>query len=182
MSEHSETKRQGGANRALLIGSGVVIVALLCVVGYMGWMLTRPAPEPVEEDIMTRGVVVTEENVEEIVEEMDSQPPLARPDGYEVSMTTTWNFPDGASASSDAFVENVTDNSNDVYFDLLLADTEEVIYESPVIPVGARLTQFALSKDLDAGSYPCVIEYHLLDEQQRTLGTLRMTVTVNVNG
>jgi hypothetical protein len=185
MEGKSETNaaKRGGHRRGLLIGGIIAICALLCVVGYMGWLLTHPAavPVPEEEDILSRSRLVTEDNVEEVVRAMEA-PPTERPGAYEVTMTTDWNFPDGASISPDAFVENAVSNTNDVYFDLLLEDTEEVIYESPIIPLGAKLTEIQLSKPLDAGTYPCVIEYHLVNSRQQTLGTLRMGLTIHVNG
>ena len=95
-------------------------------------------------------------------------------------MNLTWHFPDGSSPSTDVYVENVERNTNDVYFDLLLWETDEVIYESPIIPLGQRLTSLTLDRPLEAGMYPCVVEYHVVDENQNTLGTLRMSVTVVV--
>lgn len=185
MADNTDTKvsASGKDNRKLLIGGGALIVVLLCVVGYMGWRLAQPVEQPPnpENDISQRSVLVNEDNVEEIVREMQNAP-TERPGSYEVSMTMDWNFPDGTSVSPDAFVENVTNNTNDVYFDLLLDDTNEVIYESPIIPRGAHLTEFALDKDLDPGTYPAVVEYHLVDAEQRTLGTLSMLVTIHVNG
>ena len=95
-------------------------------------------------------------------------------------MTLDWVCPDGASASSNALVRNEANNTNDVYFDLLLRDSQETIYESPVIPLGSYLDNIKLDKDLDAGTYRCVIVYHLLDENQNTVSTLNMGLTITV--
>jgi hypothetical protein len=102
------------------------------------------------------------------------------PPNYEVTMNSTWHFNDGAEASEDAYVENSAANSNDVYFDLELQDTGEVIYESPVIPIGSHLDKIKLDKDLDAGTYTCVMTYHLVDSGQNTVGTVKLEVTVIV--
>jgi hypothetical protein len=94
-------------------------------------------------------------------------------------MNNEWHFPDGKSASTDAYVENITENRDDVYFDLFLAGNEDhAIYESPVIPRGGVLESFALDTPLEAGSYDCIMIYHMVDENQNTLSTLRVTVTV----
>ena len=82
--------------------------------------------------------------------------------------------------SYDAVVENVEKNTNDVYFDVELSDTEETIYESPVIPRGSHLEALTLDKELEAGTYDCVLTYHLIDEDQNTVSTLRMGLTVMV--
>ena len=68
---------------------------------------------------------------------------------------------------------------NDVYFDVVLAEDEEhVIYSSPVIPRGGRLEEIALDEVLEAGTYDCVMIYHLIDEEQNTISTLRVAVKV----
>jgi len=76
----------------------------------------------------------------------------------------------------------VANNDSNVYFDVLLAEDESVIlYQSPILPPGTHINNIALSQDLDAGTYPCVIVYHLVDEQQVTYSTLRMGMEIVVN-
>lgn len=105
------------------------------------------------------------------------------PGYYTVMMNYDWHFATGDSVSSDAYVENMVGNTNAVYFDLFLAsDEENAIYKSPVIPVGSGLQDIALDTALDAGTYDCVAVYHLVDEEQNTISTLRITVTVIVEG
>ena len=120
-----------------------------------------------------------EENAEEVLDEMMREEPVA-PGFYEAKMTTTWNFPDGTSPSTNAYVENVPDNTNDVYFDLSLRSTGDIIYQSPVIPLGSHLSDITLNQDLDAGTYPCVVTYYLVDAEQRVVDSLRMGVQVIV--
>jgi hypothetical protein len=68
-----------------------------------------------------------------------------------------------------------------VYFDLVLAEDEsKVLYKSPVITRGAVLENFALDTTLEAGTYNCVVIYHMVDADQNTLGTLRIAVTAIV--
>jgi hypothetical protein len=94
-----------------------------------------------------------------------------------------WHFATGDAVSEDAYVGNRTENTNDVYFDLFLAsDESNPILESPVIPRGGAFENFALDAKLDAGTYDCVMVYHLVDENQDTVSTLRVEVTVIVEG
>lgn len=96
-------------------------------------------------------------------------------------MTNTWHFETGDGVSRDAYVQNLPENTNDVYFDLFLAGQEtESIYQSPVIPRGSELTEIALDKPLEAGTYDCVLIYHLVDEEQKTISTLRVAVVIVV--
>ena len=90
-------------------------------------------------------------------------------------------FSTGKEASYDAVVENVETNTNDVYFDIVLeSDETKVLYKSPVIPRGGRLEEIILDEPLEAGNYECVVIYHLIDENQNTLSTLRIGLTIIV--
>lgn len=137
-----------------------------------------------------RSVIVTEDNVQDVLkeavsEESEQQSNANIPEGfdgtYTAIMTYDWHFPDGTSTSADAYVKNSEKNVSDVYFDLFRSDNEEdILYKSPIIPVGAELKNFKLDQDLDPGVYDCVAEYHLVDENQVTFDTLRVAVVVTV--
>jgi hypothetical protein len=169
-----------GAGTVIVVIGCLVIVALVGVIIALVMNMNRRPQETEEPE--QRAVLVTEDNVEEAVEEMMREPEVYIPQYYSVSMNMTWNFPDGDSPSSNAYVENVASNETPVYFDVIRNDTGETIYQSPVIPLGGTLRNFLLDKDLDAGTYDCVCVYHLIDENQRTLTTLNMAMTVIVEG
>lgn len=170
---------QGNRNTALIV-SAAVIVVLVGVIAYMAGSRDAASVSGQKEEQIRRDVIVNEENVEEVIRELEA--PRVRPGNYEVKMNTTWHFPDGVSPSTDAYVENVTANTNDVFFDVELSDTDEVIYESPILPRGTHTNEIVLMRDLDPGEYPCRIIYHLVDDNQKTLSTLRMKITVVVDG
>jgi hypothetical protein len=167
------------ATTAIIIVGGLVIVALVGVIVALVMNLNRGETQPREASVEQRAVVVNEENADEILDEIFSEPAI-EPGYYEVNMNMVWTFPDGASPAKDAYVENVPSNSHDVYFDITLRGTDETIYESPVLPRGTSLRDVTLSKDLDAGQYDCVMTYHLVDEEQRTVSTLNMAMTIIV--
>ncbi len=130
-------------------------------------------------EAVTRDVLVNESNVEEIVSSLANQE--MTPVGYyEVTMNNVWNFEDGNSTSDNAYVENSTSNTNSVYFDVIRSDTDEVIYESPIMPVGTYNDKIKLKEFLEAGTYSCVCTYHLLDEENRPLSSVSVGVTVEV--
>lgn len=160
-------KKQG---KVLIIIFIVIIAVLIGVIAF----LLHKKEEP------KRNVVVTEENAEEVAAQM-AEEDYTEPGYYTVNMATEWHFSKGDAVSSDARVDNVTGNTNPVYFDLFVAgDEEEPIYSSPIIPVGSFLENIALEKPLEKGNYDCVIVYHLVDEEQETLSTLRVTVELIV--
>lgn len=179
--EKRENQVQGNRSRWLLVLCAIVIIVLLTAIVFLLLKNQNNTNISSEEAASSprRNVVVNEENAEAVAEEIINQT-KAVPGTYQVMMNSTWNFQDGASASDNAYVENSNANTNAVYFDLQLSDSEETIYESPVIPVGSYLDNIKLEKDLDAGTYNCVLIYHLVDDEQNTLSTLRMAVKVVV--
>lgn len=181
----AENGRDKRLTIAIIIGAATVVALLGVIVALLinrpgTTVIVREASSDNGQGRATLRGVVTRENAEEIAEDFLSEPAPA-PQYYEVTMNNVWHFPDGASPSTDAVVENSTENSTDVYFDVLMADDEtNVIYASPIIPLGERVEKFQLERNLDAGTYPCVCVYHLVDANQRTLSTLRVAVTVIV--
>jgi flagellar basal body-associated protein FliL len=181
-------KKQDKRFLAVLILGVIVIAALLGVIIVLLLGRGNPTTTEVVREVVVResaeperrAVVINEDNIEEAAKEILNNPPT--PLGYyEVSMNFTWNFPDGSSPSSDAYVENVPSNTSDVYFDVVLeADESVTLYASPILPPGTHNNEVKLTQDLDAGTYPCIIIYHLVDDQQRTTGTLRMNMDIIV--
>ena len=172
----SDTNSKGSNGLKIAIAVGVVvIVALLGVVIFL--LVGRGKEEPEK-----RNVVVTQENAEEVIKEMTESNAGTIPiTYYEVTMSTDWHFKDGSAVSDDAYVANSTSNSTDVYFDIFLSDDEDnAIYKSPIIPRGGELENISLDKVLEKGDYDCIFIYHLVDENQKTLSTLRVTLKISV--
>lgn len=171
---NQEGKKGGGKTLSIVI-LVCIIIAMAGVIIYL-LMSRKPAQEE------RRNVVITPDKVEEIIKEMDEIEFVA-PGYYTVTMNFEWRFAAGDAVSSNAYVENVLENTNAVYFDLFLAgDEENAIYKSPIIPVGSSLQDISLDTPLDAGTYDCVAVYHLVDDDQNTISTLRVTVTVIIEG
>lgn len=161
-----------GGKTAIFAGMLVIIVLLLVII--VLFLQKEKEEEP------KRNVVVTQDNVEEVVDDMLNQE-FVEPGYYSASMTNIWHFAKGDAVSEDAFVENKEENTNDIYFDVFLAENEETpILQSPVIPRGAELNSIALDTPLEAGTYDCVMVYHLIDEDQNTVSTLRVGITIIV--
>lgn len=170
--EAGDSKKNKKPSPAVII----CIILLIVVAGLVLVLINFLGREPEEEDISGRGTLATEDNVEDLIAEMEQNTDAA----YTVSMNIDWNFEDGTSPSSNAYVENDISNSRTVYFNLMLADTSEVIYSSPFIPLGSTLTDFALDKDLAAGDYPAIVEYHLVDDDHNEISTVSVTVTLHI--
>lgn len=163
-----------GGKIVFAICIAIIAILLFCVI----YLLSK-RDEPLKAEPVNRNVVVNEENIEEILAELDEK--KAVPVGYyETIMNSTWNFVRGDAPSSNAYVENAKANTNSVYFDITLEDTEETIYESPILPVGSHLENITLDSNLSQGTYDCIVTYHLLDEENMSVSTLKVTLTIVV--
>lgn len=159
----------------------VIVIVIIVLIGIIIYLLQSRNAEPQEEE--KRSVVITSENVESVLDEIEETQETVAPGYYTVTMNPTWHFASGSEASYDAVVENVEANTNDVFFDIVLeSDEEKVLYESPVIPRGESLKEIVLDEPLEAGTYDCVVIYHLIDDEQNTLSTLRVTLKIIVEG
>lgn len=181
MAEQQGTEKKGkgrGSKKPVLIAAVIAVVAVIAVlIGVIVYLVgSRDGKKEKERD-----VVITQDNIEEAVEDFLETEPVEDPGQYSMSMRFDWVFPDGSSPATNAYVANVDSNTTDVYFDIVLVENEdEVIYESPILPVGSELTDVTLDKDLDPGVYDCVVIYHLVDEAQNTLSTVRVTLGITV--
>lgn len=171
----NQSGKEGGKKT---VGIVILVLVILVLAGVIIYLLAFREPEKEGR----RNEVITPDNVEEVLKQMEEDE-FVEPGYYTVTMNYDWHFASGNAVSSDAYVENMVENTHAVYFDLFLAsDEEKAIYKSPVIPVGSRLQDIALDTPLEAGTYDCVAVYHLVDDDQNTISTLRVTVTVIVEG
>ncbi len=168
MSEKKDRKVKGGI--IVFAVCIVVIIGLLAIVIYL--LNTKKD----EDEPVRRNVVVNEENVDKVIEQLAEQ--RVEPGSYQVTMNTTWNFSSGDASSDNAYVKNAETNTNSVYFDVTRSDTNETIYESPIIPVGSWLDDIALDSELPDGTYDCIITYHLIDEDEKSISTVKLNLTI----
>lgn len=139
---------------AIMIGCIVVLVA---IIGVLMFMLTR------KEEPETEGYTITEENYQQIKEDMDAE---VKEGYFETYMNTDWSFPNGTSETTNAILGNSPNNTKPIRCEILLADTEEVVFSTGVIPVGSQVPPFKLDVDLDAGTYDAVCMVYLLNEAE----------------
>ncbi len=178
----NEQNQKRGRRESLVIVTGIlIIIALLCTIVFL--VANKKDNNTDVEETTRRNIVVNESNAESVAEQMAEEArEFVEPGYFTVNMNTSWHFSKGDAISDNARVDNLEENTNDVYFDVFLSENEdEAIYQSPVIPRGSFLEQIALDKPLDKGSYDCVMVYHLIDEEQETISTLRVAFTITVD-
>ncbi len=168
-SQQSSEKQNGRMAFLVIIVAVAVIVAAVAVIVVV--KSQKPASQDLnrdnllnnsetKEDPLGRGFVENN-NTDSIVSDMEDKVAEGM---FECKMTTKWTFPNGTSESPNAYVANVTSNRYTFYFDVYLEDTGEVVYSSPLVPVGSELRGVTLDKDLDAGEYSMEVRYTLVDE------------------
>ncbi len=188
-----ETRQSDGKskdNKKLLIVI-IIILAVLLVAGaiVLAFVLGKKSSEGtagnIADDSNNRQVVsstrliVDQESATNAFEEMRQEVE----DGmFECMMTFDWTFENGESESKDAYVANSVNNRKPLYFDVYLKDTDELIYSSPVLPVGTELTNIKLDTPLAAGKYKASCRYSLLkdEESQEILSSARFVVNITV--
>lgn len=154
-----------------------IFICITCVLVLLGGVFLYFSKQGEEK----RNVVINKDNVDDVIEQM-AEEDYVEPGYYTVSMDTDWHFSTGDAISDDARVDNLAENTNDVYFDVFLLDDEtEVIYKSPIIPRGGYLEKIALDNPLEKGTHDCVIVYHLVDEEQETISMLRVAFKITVD-
>lgn len=170
------------ANKILLIVGIVAVSIILVLIGIILMMMHARNTAETDTPAEKRPVVVLPENAEEVAEQILKQEDTGDvPLQYQVTMNSTWEFEDGQSESDNAYVANSKDNETAVYFDVIRNDTQETIYQSPVIPAGQDIRNIRLDQDLDEGEYECTLTYHLIDDEQNTLTTVSMWVLIQIN-
>jgi hypothetical protein len=172
--------RKGNGRKGLFVAVGIGGAVLLAAVAVLVVILVngqKPTTEIVPGENGTRGTVLTEAELDQVIAARGE--PV--PDGqYRVHMNTDWVFPSGSEPCEDAMVANHDTNTRTVYFDLTIAETGELVYSSPYIPVGNALEGFALDTPLPAGEYDAVVTYHLVDDANAEVTTLNVGVKLTV--
>lgn len=158
------------ANKKRKIINAVAFIILLVALAVCIYLLLRPKEDP------ERGFV-TRKNADKIMEDISEKVDEGM---FECKMTTTWTFEDGASVSPNAYVANVESNRYDICFDVYEEGTEELLYSSPILPVGTEIEGIKLDKELSAGEYDAVVMYTLVDEAEKEVSTAGFHITIYV--
>lgn len=177
-SQEKSTEEKKSKTGIVAIVAAIIIIALVGVIVFL--VLNKPIAEPEEKEVIQetndgRGVVVTPENINEVLSEDKT------PEGFfETCMTNDWTFNDGVSSKDDVYVKNADTNNYSIYFDLKLNDGDKLVYSSPYIPVGVELPQFTLTDIPEKGDYDATVVYHLVDENNKEVSDVSIAVTLHI--
>jgi hypothetical protein len=173
MSDNGNGNDQAGSSKRGLIIIIIFLVIIVVLVGIIAFLLgrnTSPSDNGSEasNEVSTREVVqasrviLDQESAANVMDEMRS----AVAEGmFECNMSMTWSFDDTTQPSKDAYVANSKNNTHPIYFDVILKDTGEKVYSSPILPVDSEITDIALDKSLAPGTYKATVMYTLLRDE-----------------
>ncbi len=187
-SAQNEARSEKKSNKAVIILIALLALLVVLLIVVIILLLGRGGKESVNENTpveqpraVTQDVrtVVDEESAQTVMEQMRKE---VEEGMFECQMSMTWNFVDGKSESNDAYVANSTNNTHPLYFDVYIKDTDELLYKSPVLPVGTDLKNIKLDRELPAGKYEATVMYTLLkdEESQEEISGAGFVITINV--
>lgn len=184
MSSFKEPKQGNRKNIVIIIVFAILVIALaVCII----LLVKRPDveqsdhPEP-ESTISPAAAALERGFVEESVTQdiMSEMADKVEEGMFECKMTTTWTFEDTDSVSPNAYVANVESNRYTLYFDVYQEGTEELLYSSPMLPVGTEFQEVKLEKDLPAGEYKAVVMYTMVDDNYEEVSSVGFSITISV--
>lgn len=99
---------------------------------------------------------------------------------FECKMTTFWTFDNADAESPNSYVANVESNRNTIYFDVYESKSNDLLYTSPMLPVGTEIRNIKLDKKLPAGDYDAVVMYTLVDENYEEVSSVGFNITISI--
>lgn len=177
MSNQEEHSGKEGKKTTLII---IVLVAALVVC--VGFILLRPSAPKAEESESTRSAALDRGFVQEAEADniMSDMADRVEEGMFECKMTTTWTFDTADSESPNSYVANVENNRNTIYFDVYENGSDELLYASPMIPVGSEIRNIKLEKQLPAGDHDAVVMYTLVDENYEEVSRVGFNITISI--
>lgn len=185
MSNQGSPSGKGGRWVTVTVVAVLAVALTVCII----LLVFRPGdtgekhPDLVNNDennasltVLDRGFV-DENNADDIMSELSDK---VEEGMFECMMSTTWTFEDAASASPNSYVANVERNQHAIYFDVYEAQTNELLYSSPILPVGSEIQNIKLDKQLSAGDYDAVVMYTLVNEAYEEVSTVGFRITISV--
>lgn len=161
----------------------VIVVLVAALITCIVLLASRSGDTQIDDDVpeapqtvLDRGFV-DESNVDDIMSEMSDK---VEEGMFECMMSTFWTFEDGTSASSNSYVANVESNLHALYFDVYEEQTGELLYSSPILPVGSEIRGIKLDKELSAGDYDAIVTYTLVNEAYEEVSTVGFRITISV--
>jgi len=167
----------------------ITLIILLVFLALLGLVLYLLFGGGEEEQLVIpdggdgRGILLTPENIEAWRNRPD-----ATDTHFTTEMSVEWEFERWDVPPRKSYIANSVLNHRLMYFEMFLADENsedglgEMIYDSPYIPVGAKLDGklITLRTELAKGNYPTVVVYRIVDEEFDIVADVSVEVIIKI--
>lgn len=191
--QNTKRSADGKGRRLAVAGIIAAVIIIILLVVCIILLTTRLGSSPEASDasqsgsqagtqsgdassVLDRGFV-DNTNTSDIVSDMADQ---VKEGMFHCSMTFDWTFENSDSVSPNAYVANAEDNRYTFYFDVYEKETNELLFSSPLIPVGSEFKEVKLEKTLEPGDHKAVVMYTLVDENYEEVSSAGFTITISV--
>jgi hypothetical protein len=174
----SENKKQ--SSNKLLIVIIILLIVVICIGGIVAAILISKSSEKNEEvsnstsAMKNDGYIILDSDDLKKAEE-DAEKTKAG--SMRLRFKDTIIVENGKNGTCD--ISNPSVNNYDMYVTLWLDETEEEIYRSGLIPLGARIEQLELNRALEPGEYPATLVYNQV-ENDEVVSQINVAVILSV--
>ncbi len=173
MAKESQSVEKKSSSNKLLV---IIIVFLLAVIGVGAFFVLKGSSN--QEEVADSGIAGYDAN---IILNADDLKENEQKVGYGMMNLNFDNkivIENGKDGTCD--ISNKETNSHDMYVSLWLDDTQEEIYRSGIIPLGAKIEKLELKTPLEVGEYTGTLVFVQV-EDGKDIGKVNVEVTLKVN-
>jgi hypothetical protein len=160
-------------NKMILFLVIIIGILLLLIAGGVVWLIMNSKSGQSPEDVQAKSslfeydsqVIIDNPNaLQDAVDELIQQT-------AEGSMTLDMRTEAHSSNGVDftCYLGNAETNRYDMFVVIYRDDTQEEIYRSGLIPIGAHIEQFTVSKAIDTGEYVGTVVFNQVEEDHETI-------------
>lgn len=97
-----------------------------------------------------------------------------------IFMNTDIRIKEG-STTANLMIQNTEKNHYDLQVNVREVDSDELLYESPVVGPGYKIESDNIKKQLEEGKYECLAEFNVIDKENNTkVNTIGLKVNITV--
>lgn len=150
----------------------VIIILMAAVIAVLGIMLLRsPKQETAEAGERTGGMAyeanVITDDADALQDAVNRLIEKAKEGQMSLEMQTVASSEDGRNFT--CHLANSVKNNYDMFMVIYLDATQQEIYRTGLIPIGARIEEFTLEEVLEPGTYEATIVYNQVEEDRETI-------------
>lgn len=146
----------------------LVIILLAGIAAVIGiGLLSRKEGRTSSDGIMEYEANIIVDDAKTLQDAVDEMYRKAKEGYMTLQMQTEAYSEDGREFT--CYLANAAENSYDMFMVFYRDDTQEEIYRTGLIPIGARIEEFTLEEALEPGNHEITIVYNQVEEDRETI-------------